>query len=185
MAVARRKAAQATNTGHGDGRHDALALLAESHNATAKLSREFERRRKAADTVEKGKLALRICRELDIQAALKREVFYPAALAVLDDDGRRMVDRLLVEHDAIRRLIVKVRNMAADEPTFDASLEVLADQAGRSMEREEAELFPELRHSGLDLQGVGERMASRRTQLSTAPADRSTIRRARKVLGGS
>jgi len=162
--------------------HDALALLAAGHEEIEGLSHEFQRRRRAIGDLEKGKLALRMCRALDLQAALRREVFYPAARAVLDDDDSELVDRLLIEQDVADRLVMKVRNMPADGQAFDATVMVLAEQAGRSMKKEEEELFPLLRHSGLDLQGVGERMAARRTQLTTAPADRRTIRRARRVL---
>ena len=67
---------------------------------------------------------------------------------------------------------------------WDSTVAVLAEQAGRLMKKEETELFPRLRHSRLDLVGTGERMAARKTELSTAPLDRESIRQARKVMGG-
>jgi hypothetical protein len=62
MTIARRKAAHAKrDTGKSDlNPHDALVLLAADHNEIDKLAREFERHRKTAGHVEKGKLALRI-----------------------------------------------------------------------------------------------------------------------------
>lgn len=161
---------------------DALTLLTAGHEEIEGLSHEFQRRRRTIGQIEKGKLALRLCRALDVQAVLRREVFYPAARAVLDEDGCELVDILLVEQEVVDRLVIRIRNMPAGEPTFDVTVMVLAEQAARSMKKEEEELFPLLRHSGLDLQGIGERMAARRTQLTTAPADRRTIRRARRVL---
>jgi hypothetical protein len=89
-----------------------------------------------------------------------------------------------VEHDGIRHLIDKVEDTPADDPAFDSTVAVLAEQAGRLMKKEETELFPRLRHSRLDLVGTGERMAARKTELSTAPIDRESIRQARKVMGG-
>ena len=68
MTVARRKAAHAKrDAGKADiNPHDALVLLTADHNEIDKLVREFERRRKTADHVEKGKLALRICHALTV-----------------------------------------------------------------------------------------------------------------------
>jgi hypothetical protein len=164
--------------------HDALVLLATDHHEIDGLVREFERRRKAADPVEKGKLALRICHALAVDATIKAEVFYPAADAVLEGEDRELLGKARVEHDAIHRLIDKVEDMSSEHPSFDPTVMVLAEHANRLMKQEEDELFPRLRHSRLDLVGTGERMAARKTQLSTAPIDRRLIRQARKVMGG-
>jgi len=163
--------------------HDALVLLSTDHNEIDKLAREFERHRKTASPVEKGKLALRICHALAVHAVIKTEVFYPAADAVLEGEDKEWLGRARVEQDGIRRLIVKIENMSSEHPSFDSTVLVLAEQASRLMKKEEGELFPRLRHSRLDLVGTGERMAARKTQLSTAPLDRRLIRQARKVMG--
>ena len=164
--------------------HDALVLLTTDRKAIDKLAQAFGRRRKTAGPVEKGKLALRICHALAVDTAIKAEIFYPAADAVLEDEDKILLGAMRVEHDGIHELIAKVENMSSEHPSFDATVMVLAEQAGRLMKKEEDELFPRLRHSGLDLVGTGERMAARKTQLSTAPVDRRVIRQARKVMGG-
>ena len=84
MTVARRKAAHAQRGKAELKPHDALVLLTAEHNEIDKLAREFDRLRKAADAVDKGKAALRLCHALERYAAIKHEVFYPAADAVLD-----------------------------------------------------------------------------------------------------
>jgi len=184
MTVARKKAAQSQRGKANGNPHDALVLLTAEHNEIDKLAREFERLRKTADSVEKGKAALRLCHALERYAAIKHEVFYPAAAAVLAGDDRELLGKAQVEHDGIQALIEKVENTAADDPSFDATMTVLAEQAGRLAKREEQELFPRLRHSRLDLLGTGERMAARRTELGTAPIDRERVRQARKVMSG-
>jgi hemerythrin-like domain-containing protein len=186
MTVARRKAAHAKRgAGKADvNPHDALVLLTADHNQIDRLVREFERRRKAAGHVEKGKLALRICHALTTHATIKQEVFYPAAEAVLEGDDKELLGKARVEHDGIRHLIGKIENTPSDHPTFDSTVMVLAEQAVRHMKKEEDEIFPRLRHSRLDLVGTGERMAARKTQLATAPVDRRLIHQARKVMGG-
>jgi hypothetical protein len=184
MTVARRKAAHAQRGKAEVNPHDALVLLTAEHNEIDKLVREFERIRKAADSVDKGKAALRICHALERYAAIKREVFYPAADAVLAGEDKELLGEARVKHEGIQGLIDKVENTPADDASFDATVAVLAEQAGNLMKEEEEELFPRLRHSRLDLVGTGERMASRKAQLGTTPIDREHVRQARKVMGG-
>src|SRR6188508_456956 len=88
MTVARRKAAHAQRGKAELNPHDALVLLTAEHNEIDKLAREFERLRKAASAVDKGKAALRLCHALERYAAIKHEVFYPAADAVLTGEDR-------------------------------------------------------------------------------------------------
>jgi hypothetical protein len=184
MTVARRKAAHAQRGKAEAKPHDALILLTAEHNEIDKLAREFERLRKGADGVDKGKAALRLCHALERYAAIKHEVFYPAADSVLTGEDKERLAEAQVKHDGIQDLIEKVENTPADDPSFDAMVTVLAEQAGRLMKQEEEELFPLLRHSRLDLLGTGERMAARRTELGTAPIDRERVRQARKVMSG-
>ena len=184
MTVARRKAAHAQRGKAELNPHDALVLLTAEHNEIDKLAREFERLRKAADSVDKGKAALRLCHALERYAAIKHEVFSPAADAVLTGADRELLGKAQVKHDSIQGLIEKVEDTAADDPSFDATVTVLAEQASRLMKQEEEQLFPRLRHSRLDLVGTGERMAARKTELGTAPIDRERVRQARKVMSG-
>jgi len=183
MTVARRKAAHAQRGKAELNPHDALVLLTADHGEIDKLVREFERHRKTADAVEKGKAALRICHAFEVHEAIKQEVFYPAAHAVLEGEDRELLGKAQVEHEAIGHLIEKIENTSADDASFDSAVAVLAEQGRRHMKNEEEKLFPRLRHSRLDLVGTGERMAARKTELATAPIDRELIRRARKVMG--
>lgn len=184
MTVARKKAAHAQRGKAELNPHDALVLLTADHNEIEKLVREFDRLRKAADGVEKGKAALRICHALEVHIAIKREVFYPAAEAVLEGDDKELLGKARIEHDGVGALIDKVEGSVAEDPSFDATVAVLTDQALRLMKKEEDELFPRLRHSRLDLVGTGERMAARKNELATRPIDREAIGQARRVMGG-
>ena len=177
MSVARKVKADATP-------HDALVLLAADRREIEGLARAFERLRKSEDSVEKGKAALRLSHAIGLHAAIKRTIFYPAADAILAGEDKEMLDKARVKLETLDRLIAKVGNMPAGDPAFDATVAVLAEQVCRMMKQEEEELHPRLRHSRLDLKGTGERMASRRNELGTAPIDREGIRQARTVLGG-
>lgn len=186
MTAARRKAAQARRHGDTDtvNPDDAIVLLTAEHNAIEKLIREFERHAGTMDGVDKGKLALRICHALANHHAIKAELFYPAAEAVLGEEDRGRLESLRAYHEVLLDLIEEIEVMPSDNKAFDSHVRDLGDLACRLMKAEEEDVFPRLRHSKLDLVGTGERMAARKSQLATRPLDRALIRQARKVLGG-
>ena len=164
--------------------HDALVLLAADHAALLGMFRDYERRRKTATTMEKGKLALRICHLLSIHAEMEQEIFYPAAERVLGKKGETMLIEARVEHDVIKSLVEKLGHLPARQATFDATVKVLGDHVARHFEEEEDELFAKLRHSKLDLAGLGEQLAARQLERGTASPDKKVFAEARRVLGG-
>jgi hypothetical protein len=164
--------------------HDALKLLAANHAALLAMFRDYERGKKGADAIEKGKQALRICHRLSIQCAITEEFFYPAVAAVLGKDGEAMVQHALAEQGAMRGKIAEIEEMPSRDVGFDPAMGLLGDMARGRFEEEEEKLFPKIRHSGFDLVGTGEKLATRQLQLSTAPAGKADVREARRVLGG-
>ena len=164
--------------------HDALVLLAADHAALLGMFRDYARRRKSATAIEKGKLALRICHLLTVHARIEQEVFYPAAERVLGDKGETLLVEARVEHDVIAGLVEKLERLPAKNPTFDATVKVLGEHAARHFEQEEAELFDELRHSKLDLAGLGEQLAAKQLEYGTVSPGKKVFAEARRVLGG-
>ena len=128
MTVARRKAAHAQRGKAELNPHDALVLLTAEHNEIDKLAREFERLRKTADSVDKGKAALRLCHALERYAAIKHEVFYPAADAVLAGEDKELLGKAQVKHDGIQDLIEKVGEHAGRRSVVRR----YGDRAGRA-----------------------------------------------------
>jgi hypothetical protein len=168
----------------GAGMYDALDLLAADHAELHGMFHAYQRRRRHADRLEKGKLALRICQALTVHATIKQEIFYPAVAAVLDRESSDLLGQASIEHGGIQDMISKIEDTPADDPRFDSLIDTLATYAGRHMKAEEEQLFPKVRHSRLDLLGTGERLAARKLELSTAQLGRKTVRQARKVMGG-
>ena len=163
--------------------HDALKLLVADHAALLAMFRDYERSKKSGDAMEKGKQALRLCHRLSIQCAIKEEIFYPAAASVLGQAGEAMLQRALAAQGAIRGKIAEIEQLQSNDVGFDPAVKFLSDMARDRFKDEEENLFPKLRHSGFDLVGTGEKLATRQLQLSTTPAGKADVREARRVLG--
>jgi hypothetical protein len=102
---------------------------------------------------------------------------------VLGKKAGKMLLEARVEHDVVKSLVEKLEHLPARQATFDATLKVLADLVARHFEEEEDELFAKLRHSKLDLAGLGELLAARQLELGTASPDKKTFAEGRRVLG--
>src|ERR1700754_4390355 len=88
--------------------HDALKLLATDHAALLAMFRDYERGKKRADTIEKGKQALRLCHRLSIHCAIEEEILYPAAASVLGKDAEEMLNAAQAEQGAMRGKIAEI-----------------------------------------------------------------------------
>jgi len=165
--------------------HDALKLLAADHAALLAMFRDYERTGKGADPVEKGKRALRLCHRLSILCAIKEEIFYPAAGAVLGKDATAILEGAVAAQGTMRGQISRIEQMQAGDSAFDSAVKELGETARGQFGEEEKEdgLFAKVRHAGFDLVGIGEKLETRRLQHSTAPAGSAEIREARRVLG--
>jgi hypothetical protein len=164
--------------------HDALAFLAANHKALLAMFRDYEQHKANASAVEKGKTALRLCHCLSIHCAIKEEIFHPAIAAVLGKKAEPLLAETRVQMGVLRELMATIERTSATDAVFDPTVKVLGEDARRHFDAEEDELFPLLRHSGFDLAGTGERLATRQSELSTAPPGKAVFREARRVLGG-
>jgi hemerythrin superfamily protein len=142
------------------GGMDALKLLTRDHREVEQLFKRFEQ---AKDEDKKGALAARICRLLQVHAQIEEELFYPAARDRIEDED--LVEEALVEHQAAKDLIEKIQRAQAGGQSFDAQVKDLQEQVQHHVQEEERELFPEARESGLDLDELGRRLMTRRTEL--------------------
>lgn len=171
-------------TRDGGDPYNALELIGATHKAATSLLRDYRRRRSVSTTLEKGKRALRICRLLSIHGAIKREIFYPSAERVLGSKASHPLLSARTEQDTIDGLIDRIEAMPARHELFDWTVDTLARHAALQFRIEEADLFPKLRHSKLDLRGLGEQLASRQLELATRPVNRRGIAKAKRVMRG-
>ena len=147
----------------GDRRQgpDAVALLKADHRAVEKLFAQFET---ARDADRKKALADNICLELRIHMTIEEEIFYPVSRDFLKNED--IVDEAVVEHAAARDLMDEIEAMNAGEDLYDAKVKVLSEQIEHHVEEEEAEYFPKVQKTEMDLKAVGARMKARKDQLT-------------------
>ena len=153
---ARRSTATAKNP------KDAIALLKADHKEVDAMFKAYD---KTGDDTKKQDLANKICMALTAHAQIEEEIFYPAAYEALDQVGDDLLDEAEVEHASCKALIAEIESMRVGEPLFDAKVKVLGEYIAHHVEEEENELFPECRDAGMDLKGLGEEMAARKSEL--------------------
>jgi hemerythrin superfamily protein len=140
---------------------DAIALLKEDHRTVEKLFEDFEA---AKGEGRKEKLARQICLELSVHTMIEEEIFYPACDGKIEED---LLKEAYVEHDSAKLLMAEIEagNGQSDD-YFDAKVQVLSEQIEHHVEEEEKDLFPKVRKAEIDLDALGERLASRKQELT-------------------
>ena len=159
MTVARRKAAHAkrdaaSRTSIPTTRRPADRGSQRNRQAGARV----RRRRKTAEQVEKGKLALRhlpchyrACHD-------QKGGLLSGGRAVLEGEDRELLGKAQIEL-ASCSAVTRIENMSSDHLDSTSGA---GEQAARHMKKKKT-IFPRLRHSRLDLIGTGRRMAARKT----------------------
>lgn len=149
---------------------DAIELLTADHQEVQALFDAYQELVDGdgdADSDERAQLAGEICTKLTVHATIEEELFYPAVREVLDDD-QDLLDEAEVEHACAKDLIAQISESDPDDELLDAKVKVLGEYVAHHVEEEEGEMFPKVRESGLDLNGLGEEMADRKIELMDA-----------------
>ena len=141
---------------------DAVALLKADHRTVEELFAQFE---KASGDGRKEKIARQICLELSVHAKIEEEIFYPACEGKIEED---LLKEAYVEHDGAKVLIAEILAGGPDDEFYDAKVTVLQEQIEHHVEEEEKRmegLFAQARKAGLDMDALGEQMATRKAEL--------------------
>lgn len=142
---------------------DAITLLKDDHRAAEKLFKEFEG---AKGEGRKEKLAKEICLALSVHFQLEEQIFYPACEGTVEEDELK---EGYVEHDAAKLLVSEIEaNEGADDEFFDTKVHVLQEEIEHHIEEEEKPggIFAQARKGKLDMDALGEQLASRKTELT-------------------
>ena len=121
----------------------------------------------ASERLRKG-LVDNVCLAIEIHAQLEEEIFYPAMRAVADNE---MLRKSTPEHDEMRGLISRLRNMPVNDAAFDDTFFELMRHVMHHVADEETQLLPAAERLIPDqLHELGARMTRRRLELAGAPA---------------
>lgn len=143
---------------------DAVALLKADHRKVEALFEKFE---SARGDGRKKALAEEICRELTIHSRIEEDIFYPACEGAVEED---LLKEAYVEHDSAKVLIAQIEAGGPDDEFYEAKVKVLSEMIEHHVEEEEKRvegMFAQARQAGLDMDGLGERMAAEKEQLLT------------------
>lgn len=144
---------------------DAVALLKADHRKVEDLFAKFEA---AKGDGKKKSLAEQICMELTVHTKIEEDVFYPACEGVVEED---LLKEAYVEHDGAKVLIAEIEAGGPDEEFYDAKVKVLSEQIAHHVEEEEKRvdgMFSQARKAGLDMDALGQTMASEKQQLTAS-----------------
>ena len=144
------------------GKQDAIALLKKDHDEVQELFEQFSN---ASGDGRKEKLARQICRELTVHAQIEEEIFYPACEGKVEED---LLKEGYVEHDAAKVLIAEIEAGGPGDEFYDAKVEVLGEEIDHHIKEEEKRmegLFAQAKKAGLDMDALGEQLASRKAEL--------------------
>jgi hypothetical protein len=132
--------------------------------------------------VKKG-LVDNVCLAIEIHAQLEEEIFYPALRAVADTE---MLRKSTPEHDEMRGLISRLRNMSVDDPAFDDTFFELMRHVMHHVADEETLLLPAAERLLPEHLGeLGAQMTRRRLELAGPRAPELATSMARALSLGS
>jgi hemerythrin superfamily protein len=140
---------------------NALELLKTDHQSVSRLFARFER----ADVGQREAIVARICAELTVHATIEEELLYPSARDHLSDAKLKLVDHADIEHATLKALVRQIEQSDSSTRLYSALVHVLSEYVKHHVEEEEAEMFPALRKSKLDLDALGHKLADRKQEL--------------------
>lgn len=141
---------------------DAIALLKADHRQVEEWFEQFE---SARSSDKKKALATNICKALTVHATIEEEIFYPAFLeATQEEDIHHEAE---VEHDGAKKLIAEIEASGPEDDYYDARVSVLSEMIKHHVKEEEKRdgMFGKARSSKMDLVALGERLATRKSEL--------------------
>ena len=178
MAKAKKKAAKRRARSRSPAmQQDAIALLKADHRQVEEWFEQFESTR---SDDRKRRLAQQCCQALKVHTQIEAEIFYPAFLEATEEED--IHHEAQVEHDGAKRLITEIEASGPDDDYYDAKMKVLSEMIKHHVNEEEKRdgMFAKARQSDMDLEALGERLATRKAELMEEGADTSSSARSRR-----
>ena len=152
--------AAATSASRDSPCADALDMLSTGHEQTRALADECRRfAHHVAGEPAMQEVAEALCRAIHRMAALEEELFFPAARAALE--ASQLVDLAELEHATARQIIRQLQATDPREARYEALVLALTECVERHARHEQAQLFPRLRESCLDMRALEQQLNER------------------------
>ncbi len=155
----------------GKASRDAIAVLKADHRQVEGWFSQFKKAKSAA---RRSVLATKICDALKVHTRIEEEIFYPAFLvATRDKDLHHEAE---VEHAGAKKLIAEIEALRPEDEYYAPKVKVLAEMIKHHVKEEEQPggMFAEARKSDMDLEDLGKRLRSRKSELEASGGLRST-----------
>ena len=117
---------------------DAIAMLKADHQRVRDLFSQYEA---TSHHATKRTLAAQVFMELETNAQLEENIFYPAVNEGTDE-GPDLVKDSVQDHETVHQLIQELQGMEHDTDEFDAKFQELIRNVEHHVEEEESEMFP-------------------------------------------
>ncbi len=147
------------------GARDAISLLKADHRQVEQWFEQFEKARKDDRKVE---LASNICAALRAHTTIEEEIFYPAFIEATGE--KDLHHEAKIEHEGAKRLIDEIEASGPEDDYYDSKVKVLSEMIKHHVKEEEQPggMFAHARDSDMDLPALGEAMAARKAELTSA-----------------
>ena len=144
---------------------DAIGMLIADHKKVQKAFKDFEKLKEGGSKRGKSDIVRQTCADLAIHTKIEEEIFYPAARKAIKDGD--LMDEATVEHAGAKELIAQLESMQPGDDLYDAKFTVLGESVNHHIREEQNKMFPKVRKTKLDLNGLGEQMAQRKAELES------------------
>lgn len=137
-------------------REDAVAMLRRDHkNFETQLA--IYSALSMVEHQKKKQLIEQISIDLSMHLEIEEKFFYPE-VKVHIKGLVGIMNQGIVEHIRLRFLLKQLKAMNGDNLLFDSQVKELSSNIGKHIARAEADMFPKVRASKIDLQHLGEEM---------------------------
>ena len=124
----------------------------------------FHRFKRDTSSTRKSALVRNACLAIEVHAQLEEEIFYPALRQAAGADP--LLDKSGPEHNEMRSLIARLRDMSPEDPEYDGTFHALMRTVMHHVADEESVLLPEAERTlGPRLAELGAQMTKRRMEL--------------------
>jgi hypothetical protein len=139
----------------------AVEVLKSAHNRILDILGTYNEKLSAAD---KEKVLADVSFELSVLSVLENDVFYPA---IAEADSAFKMDEFVESHDRIKISMAQAQRLMGEEPDFDPHMKELCKLVKQHIDKENSELFANLKDSSVDLEAVGDGLNQRSKEFSS------------------